>query len=1010
MLKRFISALLAAVMCICMGSPLDSYELKTVRAETGVSEEAETSEEKAVSASYEKKQMLTLNKEQKLTFGDGMQEVTVEEDEQNGGLLLTGTGLGLSSDKITLEETFDFDRNAVGRLSFDGLAAKGKSVRLDFYLDDETEAFASVKLKRQKKAGKWKYDGDVTADVLEKNIQGSHTVSFQIVTEETEEMTILLRSIEFVESSLPVVYLDIDETEGTISEMNSDPEHETECYGDMTIQIPAGYQYEYEDKVSTEIQSDTYSMEYIRGRGNSTWECDKKPYKIKLEKKANLFGMGKNKHWVLLANRYDNSLLRNKATYWMGKELGMEYTPECVFVDVVMNGTYYGSYYLCEQVRVGSGRVEIDDLEDEKDAVDEPIISGGYLLSMCPYGDEEKLSFSTTRDNEFLIESPNFEDYKNDAQYNYIKNYVQKTEDSIYGKHFKLDDGTSYGDLMDIDSTVDYWWIQEISQNGDAFYTTSTYLYKKRDGKLYWGPLWDFDYVAWGDYDYSPEPDCEEFVQTTISWFERLFEDKDFAQRIVDRWPVMKETLESLCAEGGQLDQYYDQLRISQYYDYEKWGAFDFGQETPLSFKQEEERLKSWITKRVDWIDKNVNSLVPVECQIKYINNGKEYASDTVVSGKYLEKLPKPPTKKGYVFTGWYYTVDGEEYKLTVGSYISGSIEAHAKWTKKNKVKQVKNLYFEVNEDYTDAYNEYYMNYSVMPMDATITDVTWSTSNESIATVDENGIVTTLKPGTVKITGTCANGVKASYKLHVYDYEDYDDDGMSYYPETMELNKSSVKVQAGKYTKLTPKYAPQPCSKGYINWISLDEDIAEVTDAGVVIGIKPGTANILAFDEELDQFSICKVKVTSADVKKGSKVTVGSLKYKVTAKTKNQYEVSCIGRAKKSVKSVSIPSTVTIKSKKYKVVSVAKDAFNGDNITSVSLGSNIAKINQKAFYKCSSLSKLSIKSSKLKSVGKDAIRDIKKTAVINVPSKKKKAYKKLFKSSTGFLKKTMKIK
>jgi len=992
-----------------MGSPLDAHAWKTVKAEE-VSDTTDQSEEKAVSASYEKKRMIDLNREQKILFGDSMQEVSVEEDEKNGGLLLTGAGSALSSEKITLEETFDFDRNPVGRVSFDGLAPKGKSVWINCYLDDETEAFASVKLKRQKKAGKWSYDGDVTADVLEKNIQGSHTVSFQIVTEETEEMTIMIRSIEFAESSLPVVYLDIDESEGTIAEMNSDPAHETECYGDMTVQIPAGYQYEYSDEISTELQSETYPMEYIRGRGNSTWDCDKKPYKIKLEKKANLFGMGKNKHWVLLANRYDNSLLRNKATYWLGKELGMEYTPECVFVDVVMNGTYCGSYYLCEQVRVGSGRVEIDDLEDEKEATDEPLISGGYLLSMFPYGDEEKLSFMTTRENEFLIESPNFEDYKNDAQYNYIKDYVQKTEDAIYGKNFQLDDGTAYEDLMDIDSTIDYWWIQEISQNGDAFGTTSTYLYKKRDGKLYWGPLWDFDYVAWGDYDYSTDPDCEEFVHKMEVWFGRLFEQKDFAQRVADRWPAMKEKLESLCADGGQLDQYYDQLRVSQYYDNEKWGSFDFGQETPLSFKQEEERLKSWITKRVNWIDKNVDSLVPVECQIRYMNSGKEYATDTVVSGSTLEKLPKEPKRKGYVFAGWYYTYEGEKYKLTAGSYISGSIEAHAKWIKKDKVKKVKNLYFEVYEDATYVGDEYYMNnYTVMPMDATVTDVTWSVSDKSMATVDESGMVTALKPGTVKITGTCANGVKASYKLHIYD-EDDENDMWSYYPDTMELNKSSAKVQAGKYTKLTPKYSPQPCSRGYINWISLDEDIAEVTDAGVVIGIKPGTANILAFDEELEQFSVCKVKVTAADVKKGSKVTVGNLKYKVTAKSKGKYEVSCIGRAKKSVKSINIPSAVKIQGKKYKVVSVAKEALKGTNITSVTLGSNMTKIGEKAFYKCSSLSKITIKSSKLKSVGKNAIKGIKKRAVIHVPSKKKKAYKKLFRSSTGFLKKTMKIK
>ena len=56
--------------------------------------------------------------------------------------------------------------------------------------------------------------------------------------------------------------------------------------------------------------------------------------------------MGSDKHWILLANYYDISMLRNKFTYWLGNVLGLEYTPKCEFVNVVMNGKYLGSYYL----------------------------------------------------------------------------------------------------------------------------------------------------------------------------------------------------------------------------------------------------------------------------------------------------------------------------------------------------------------------------------------------------------------------------------------------------------------------------------------------------------------------------------------------------------------------------------------------------------------------------------------------------------------------------------------
>ena len=81
----------------------------------------------------------------------------------------------------------------------------------------------------------------------------------------------------------------------------------------------------------------------IRGRGNSTWNMPKKPYKIKLDKKANLFNMGKHKHWVLLANYSDESLMRNTLSYNLSGAMGMPQM-ETVWVDVVLNGKYVGNY------------------------------------------------------------------------------------------------------------------------------------------------------------------------------------------------------------------------------------------------------------------------------------------------------------------------------------------------------------------------------------------------------------------------------------------------------------------------------------------------------------------------------------------------------------------------------------------------------------------------------------------------------------------------------------------
>lgn len=186
------------------------------------------------------------------------------------------------------------------------------------------------------------------------------------------------------ENNVPVVYLNIDEeAEGfaTIREMNESPDHSVRCTGTVRIDVPEGYQGDYSDEVLTDMEE--LQLDYVRGRGNVTWLAPKKAYKFKLDKKAALLGMGKNKHWALLANAFDGSMLRNRLVSYMGEQLEFEYTPKMLPVDLVINGEYMGSYYLAETVRIGKDRVNIDELTAEDNA--EPEITGGYLLALNPF-------------------------------------------------------------------------------------------------------------------------------------------------------------------------------------------------------------------------------------------------------------------------------------------------------------------------------------------------------------------------------------------------------------------------------------------------------------------------------------------------------------------------------------------------------------------------------------------------------------------------------------------------
>ena len=121
----------------------------------------------------------------------------------------------------------------------------------------------------------------------------------------------------------------------------------------------------------------------IKLRGNSTAGLNKRPFKVKLNKKTDVFGMGENKHWVLLANAIDVSLVRNMLLQELAGNLGLDYM-ESKFVSLMYNGEYYGVYELSEHVRVDETRINIYDWEEalEDSVTDLPEQTGGVLMEM----------------------------------------------------------------------------------------------------------------------------------------------------------------------------------------------------------------------------------------------------------------------------------------------------------------------------------------------------------------------------------------------------------------------------------------------------------------------------------------------------------------------------------------------------------------------------------------------------------------------------------------------------
>ena len=888
-------------------------------------------------------------------------EISIETDEKNEGVILSGDTAAISNTRFSLG-TYRFENFTAGRMILDGLVERRHNAVINFYMDEEQESFASIRIARQKKKDSWDVTKHMCVDVSAKKITGTHQIYAVPVFDDAkgkEKLTgkkakIFLKGLLFSEGSTPVVDFQIDESLGSITEMNGDSSHEAECYGEVTVQVPEGYVSEYSKKT---FETGTYELDYVRGRGNSTWYAPKKPYKFKLMEKQDFFGMGSNKHWVLLANYYDYTMLRNKYTYWLGKAMGLEYTPECVFVDLVMNGEYLGSYYLCEQVRVGKARVDIDDLESQKEAVDAETISGGYLLSMGEDSSDKgkQKMIQTEHDYSFLIENPEFENYFNESQYNYILNYMNQTEKAIYGDDFKDENGVDYSEYLDVQAAIDFYLVQEFSLNGDGYLSGSTYLYKKRNGKLYWGPLWDFDYVAWGATETSGHS-VEGFIHADRApWMSRLLQNEGFKTRLLNRWKEMRDILQDSIKENGQLDRYAKELYLSQKVNYqtansllgdsademwnEKGPANDKGEplaegEEPYEFNFDNEvaRLKRWIRERIEWVDENLDLLSPDGSgNIRLMVDNKLYAEVSLDKEGYLSEknFPADPAKNGYMFVGWYRTnEDGEEVRLKTGQYYEvpeESLVFRAKWLKGTKEEIVKGLQFDRETYYiTTGYDEedtWKLGLVVMPFELEADSVKWSIADEKIARIAKNGELLGLAQGETTVTASFA-GKTATCKVVVSTLDDI--------VSIKEFHVASkLKIKKGTYAKLPLSCEPEDniiYRNWYFHYVVKDPMLLQAAPDGFgfFYAKKAGKTIVAVYNESLERLEICEVTITDSakkDTRKASQAKLGVKKktvrqggsYTIPVKKANGQKISFSVSKKIKKKGISVTSKGKVK-------------------------------------------------------------------------------------------------
>ncbi|HKG06507.1 MAG TPA: CotH kinase family protein [Pedobacter sp.] len=339
----------------------------------------------------------------------------------------------------------------------------------------------------------------------------------------------------------------------------------------------------------------------IKGRGNSTWGMEKKPYRLKFTNKAPMLGMPTAKNWVLLANYSDKTLMRTSLAFDLGTKLGVDFTPQGRPVELVMNKKYLGSYFLTYQVEVNENRVNIPELKKSNTSATE--ITGGYLLELDQRRDSDP-RFETNRGIPLTIKSP--EDIT-PQQLDYIKTYIQETEDVINSEDFSAN---GYEKYINVESFINWYIIQELMSNQDAKDFSSIFFYKDRGGKLGLGPLWDFDLAA-GNNDYSDSRYPTGWWIKDGPWFSHLFKDPKFVAKLKTRWNAVKAN--ELKQIPATIDQNVKYINLSQYENFNRWPILNKwvwpNQFVLGSYPAEIAQLKKWLNERISWLDIQINAL-----------------------------------------------------------------------------------------------------------------------------------------------------------------------------------------------------------------------------------------------------------------------------------------------------------------------------------------------------------------------------------------------------------------
>ena len=329
----------------------------------------------------------------------------------------------------------------------------------------------------------------------------------------------------------------------------------------------------HKEKTSIILLTENGSVEYeghglneIKGRGNSSWYLDKKPYHLNLSTSIPLLGMSSSRHWILLSNGYDKTNLRNKLVYDYAGKTALPWTPECRYVDLFINGGYDGLYLLSEQVEFDTRRINPADSENS------------FLAEITQMRKIWKHDYYFQSENGRCFKIVEPDTYKS-KRFSSICQTLQQTEDAI----LSLTEDSPWPDILDLDSFVRRYLIDEIFLNLDSDESSSYYFWDASAQKMFAYPIWDYD-LSCGNSSHSSTiltAFPEQLYSKYAPYYRKLYANREFFSRMTELYrteflPLLEtliekdlSDLESLIARSNLMNmvrwaEMYQEMRDGQ--------------------------------------------------------------------------------------------------------------------------------------------------------------------------------------------------------------------------------------------------------------------------------------------------------------------------------------------------------------------------------------------------------------------------------------------------------------